>query len=313
MRHHRKPERTYHCVDKHISLDKKRIRRATHFAVAGWVLCAVLLFTANYSISAKTEALPIFDTHVHYSRDTWRVYSPGDIIDKMKRADVPRALVSSSPDEGTRMLYEQDPDRIVPFLRPYHGDVTSSNWYEKNDILSYFEQRLQTPIYQGIGEFHLHFDGNADEPVVRQTARLAVSQDLYLHVHSNARAVRTIFSNEPRVKILWAHAGMVEPPEVVAEMMDTYENLWVDISIREYDIAPQGKLDPAWRRLFLKHPDRITVGSDTWVTSRWGEYEQILEFDRHWLEQLPRDVAEKIAYRNAVRLFGSGLHTHLKQ
>jgi len=313
MRHHRIPRLTLRCVNAFLRPDKKRIRRSAHFAVAGLALCVVLLFTVNHSISAKTEALPIFDTHVHYSRDAWRVYSPSDIIGKMESANVPRALVSSSPDEGTRRLYEQDPDRIVPFLRPYHDDVNSGNWYNNDQILAYFEQRLKTPIYQGIGEFHLHFDGNADAAVVRQTARLAVSRGLYLHVHSNARAVRIIFSNEPQVKILWAHAGMVEPPEVVAEMMDRYENLWTDISIREYDIAPQGKLDPAWRKLFLKHPDRITVGSDTWVTTRWGEYEQVLEYDRHWLKQLPRDVAEKIAYRNAVSLFGSGPHTHLAQ
>ena len=260
----------------------------------------------SYSNSSNKNTLPIFDTHVHYSRDAWSVYPPAEIIAKMKNASVPRALVSSSPDDGTRMLYNEDPDRIVPFLRPYHADVNSGNWFVKNKVPGYLEHRLEKPIYKGIGEFHLHFDGNADAPVVRDTVEMAVSRGLFIHVHSNAKAVHRIFEYAPRSKILWAHAGMVETPEVVSEMMDRYKDLWTDISIREYDIAPDGNLDPAWRALFLKHPDRITVGSDTWITSRWGEYEQILEFDRHWLGQLPREVAEKIAYGNANRLFGAG-------
>jgi len=277
------------------------------------VFLVLLIFSAHHTIGGNKKTIPIFDTHVHYSRDAWGVYPPTEIIAKMENAGVPRALVSSSPDDGTRMLYKEDPDRIVPFLRPYHADINSGNWFGKSEVAEYLEQRLKKPIYQGIGEFHLHFDGNADAAVVRKAVEMAVSRGLYIHVHSNALAVRTIFGYAPASKILWAHAGMVETPEVVSEMMDQYQNLWADSSIREYDIAPQGNLDPGWRALFLKHADRITVGSDTWVTSRWGEYEQILEFDRHWLGQLPRDVAEKIAYGNAVRLFGAGPHRHLDQ
>ncbi|HEX9926535.1 MAG TPA: amidohydrolase family protein [Anaerolineae bacterium] len=253
--------------------------------------------------------LPIFDTHVHYNEAAWSVFPPGEIIAKMERANVPRALVSSTPDDGTRLLYEEDPDRIVPFLRPYYEHVHSGNWFEDDTVVPYLTERLETPIYRGIGEIHLHFDGHADAPIVRQTARMAVEQGLYLHVHSNAEAVRTIFGYEPEVKIPWPHAGMSESPDVVSQMMDEHEQLWTDISIREYQIAPDGNLDPAWRDLFLAHPDRITIGSDTWVTSRWGQYEQIMTFDRSWLNQLPGDVAEQIAFGNAARLFGAGPHT----
>jgi predicted TIM-barrel fold metal-dependent hydrolase len=142
---------------------------------------------------------------------------------------------------------------------------------------------------------------------------MAVERDFYLHVHSNSAAVRVIFGYEPDVKILWAHAGLSEPPEVAMQLMDEYRNLWVDISIREHAIAPGGELSENWQALFLKHPDRITIGSDTWIPSRWGQYEQVIEFDRGWLAQLPREVAEKIAYRNAVRLFGAGPHKHLQE
>jgi hypothetical protein len=272
-------------------------------AVVG-LMVGMLAAIAGLTIPAEPEQLPIFDTHVHYNENSWNHYSPGQIIGKIKAAGVMRALVSSSPDDGTRKLYELDPQRIVPFLRPYHDDVTSGDWFdEQHDILTYLENRLETPIYSGIGEIHLHFDGTAEEPIVRKTSRLAVARNLYLHVHSNAAEVRTIFENEPDIKILWAHAGLTEPPQTVARMLGTYQRLWVDISIRESEIAPGGILDPAWRDLFIRHPDRITVGSDTWVPQRWDEYGRILDFDRHWLGQLPESVAVKIAYANAVKLF----------
>ena len=275
-----------------------------------WLLLTGLCIPAVHA--QDVDPLPIFDTHVHYNADAWESYPSEEIIRKMETARVPRALVSSSPDEGTRRLYEFDPDRIVPFLRPYHDGIDQSNWFDHDTMLEYFRQRLETMSYTGIGEFHLHDIANADSPVVRQTARLAVERDVYLHVHSDAQVVRAILAYEPDAKILWAHAGVLDPPEVVSQMMDEFDNLWIDTSIREADIAPQGKLDPAWQALFLKHPERITVGSDTYTLTRWRLYEKIIELDRGWLDQLPREVAEQIAYRNAVRLFGAGSHTHLQ-
>ena len=253
--------------------------------------------------SKETEKLPIFDTHVHYKEPAWSVYPPDIVIDMMEKSGVTKALVSSSPDEGTRMLYREDPDRIIPCLRPYHDDVDSGNWHQKDGILEYFKERLQTPIYKGLGEFHIHNPIDADSAIIKKTVQLAVERNLYIHVHSNHQAVEKIFAYEPDVRILWAHAGMSDPPGVVSEMFDRFENLWIDISIREYEIAPNGQLDPQWKKLFLDHSDRITIGSDTWVNSQWANYERIIQFDRGWLSQLPPEVAMRIAYENAKRLF----------
>lgn len=267
-----------------------------------------VLFESGFSNNViasnnKSEKLPIFDTHVHYKEPAWSVYPPDIVIAMMERSGVSRALVSSTPDEGTRMLYREDPERIIPFLRPYHDHINSGNWHQQDQIIEYLKERLQMPIYKGLGEFHIHNPIDADSTVIKKTVQLAVEQNLYIHVHSNHQAVEKIFAYEPGVKILWAHAGMSDPPGVVSEMFNRFENLWVDISIREYEIAPNGTLDPEWEKLFLDHSDRITIGSDTWVNSQWDNYEGIIEFDRNWLSQLPTGVAAKIAYENAKRLF----------
>src|SRR5438034_1100159 len=69
------------------------------------------------------------------------------------------------------------------------------------------------------------------------------------------------------------------------------------------DVAPDGTLDPEWRALFVRHPDRFMVGTDTWTTSRWESVRPATAAVQRWLLQLPRDVAEQIAWKNGERLF----------
>jgi predicted TIM-barrel fold metal-dependent hydrolase len=108
----------------------------------------------------------------------------------------------------------------------------------------------------------------------------------------------------PQVRILWAHAGMSAPAATVGRLLEQSANLWVELSMR-FDIASGDRLDPAWRTVFLRYPDRFMIGTDTWTTSRWNELVGGMQTMRGWLAQLPREVAEQIAYRNAERLFGN--------
>ncbi|MGQ0663836.1 MAG: amidohydrolase family protein [Pseudomonadota bacterium] len=253
------------------------------------------------------ERLPIFDTHVHYSRPAWTLYPPASVAAILDAAGVRRALVSSSPDDGTLMLYRHDSDRVVPILRPYREGVTPGNWVDDPGLSTYLEERLRTGAYRGIGEVHLFDDGSAATPQVRRAVELAVERDIVVHVHSGAGPVRALFALEPRLKVLWAHAGMSEPPEVVGALLDRQAGLWTEVSFRAADIAPDGRIAPGWRDLFLRHPDRLMIGTDTYTTSRWDAYRSLVEEHRRWLALLPKEVAEAIAHGNADRLFGAGV------
>jgi hypothetical protein len=257
------------------------------------------------TLSSAPALLPIFDTHAHYSRNAWSEHSPQEIINKLVNSNVVRALVSSSPDEGTRRLYALDPVRILPGLRPYHDDVTTTNWETSEKTLPYLDERIGSPMYVALGEIHVHVQ-NIESPILQGAIQRALKRNLVLHIHSDAESLRAVLRVAPQARILWAHAGLSEAPATVSALLDEFPNVWTDISIREYAIAPNGTLADEWRALFLKHPDRITIGTDTWIPERWTAYEQIIARDRVWLDQLPRDVAEKIAFRNAVTLFGAG-------
>ena len=256
---------------------------------------------------ASADTLPIIDTHVHYSEPAWALMTPAQVVDLLEKSVVPQALVSSTPDTGTVALYEQDQARIVPFLRPYHAAIGPSVWAISPTVPAYLAERLKRPIYRGIGEIHLFNLADVDGAVVERTLKLALAQGLFLQVHSGAEVIERLFARQPTLRILWAHAGLTEAPERVSQLLDAHVNLWTETSFREFEIAPRGQLDERWRRAFLRHPDRFMIGSDTYVNGRWQQYGDILAFDRRWLDQLPRAIAEAIAFRNAARVFDLAL------
>jgi predicted TIM-barrel fold metal-dependent hydrolase len=223
----------------------------------------------------------------------------------MDKPGVAMGLVSSTPGEGTIKLWEYAPNRIVPELRPYHGEAGSSNWTKAPSMADYLVQRLNEYPHEGIGEFHLHNVDSSDELLLQKIAELAKSNNIYVHVHSGKEPMDQLFSLEPKLKIIWAHAGMSESAQTVEAMMATYKTLYADTSFREWDIlGSEGTIDPAWRRVLERFSDRFMIGSDTCVNSQWDNYEQIMAVNRRWLSQFPRALAEKFAYKNAERLFG---------
>ena len=257
-------------------------------------------------IGDAIKDVPIFDAHIHYKEPAWAAYPVSSIIELMDTSGVAMGLVSSTPDDGTIMLWDYAPNRIVPELRPYHGDAGSSNWAKSPDMAAYLEQRLETYPHTGIGEFHIRSLDMSDEPLFRKIIALARKDDLFLHVHSGPEPIRWLYSLDPEVKIIWAHAGLGEPPEAVYSLMSDHPTLAADTSLREFAInnGPDGKLNPAWEKIVIDFQDRLMVGSDTWVNGQWDNYESIIASNRAWLSKLPRDIAEKIAYKNAQRLFG---------
>jgi predicted TIM-barrel fold metal-dependent hydrolase len=268
------------------------------------LLAAAPALSQADEIGAGVAELPIFDAHMHYKQPAWEPYPVATVIELMDRSGVAMALVSSTPDAGTIRLWEYAPGRIVPELRPYHGDAGSGNWTKSPGMADYLKERLAAYDHEGIGEFHVHSLDPADRPLLAAIAAMAKERGIPIHIHSGATPVRLFYELEPALTVIWAHAGMSEPPDVVGEMLDAYPTLHADTSYREREILGDGELDPAWRAVIMRHPDRLMIGTDTWVNSQWDDYEGLIALNRSWLARLPRDVAERIAYRNAARLFG---------
>jgi hypothetical protein len=262
------------------------------------IVAAALAGALASGAQAQGE-LPLVDAHLHYSHDAWTGLPPAEAVALLRVAGLKQAFVSSSSDDGTQMLVREAPDLIVPVLRPYRQRGELSTWFRDESVVPYLEQRLERHRYAGIGEFHVYGD-DAASPVVSRVIDLARKRRLFLHAHSDAKAVERIFEQDPEATVLWAHAGFAEP-DVVGGMLDRYPRLRADLAFRN-DHAPGGELDPAWRSLFLRHSDRFMVGTDTFTPERWHFVKEHASASRRWLKTLPGDVAAKIAHGNAEAL-----------
>ena len=262
------------------------------------VLCALMLPPHAHA----ADPLPIFDAHVHYSEQAWERIPPKEAIALLRKAGVKRALVSSTNDDGNQKLYAEAPDLILPSLRTYRTRADISTWFRDESVAAYLQERLKKYRYAAIGEFHV-YGADADAPVARLAVQLAKQHKLFLHAHSDVDAVERIFKQDPNARVLWAHSGF-ERPEKVREMLRKHKNLWCDLAFRN-DHAAGGKLDADWRAAFMEFPDRFMVGTDTYTAERWHYVVEHANWSRGWMADLPRDVAERIAYRNGDAIFGN--------
>ncbi|MBN9089267.1 MAG: amidohydrolase family protein [Reyranella sp.] len=254
-------------------------------------LAAVLLLLP-LAARAETE-MPIFDAHLHYSHDAWEVVPPQAFVDILRKANIKRALVSSSNNEGTKMLQDRAPEIIVPELRPYRSRGELGTWAKDPTVIPFIEDLLAKRKYVAIGEFHI-YSADADLPNMRRVVQLAR--------HSDADAVERHFAQDPEARVRWAHSGF-ERPETVRAMLSKHRNLWCDLAFLTAH-ASNGKVTPGWREAFLEFPDRFLVGTDSFTPERLHYVAEHARWSRQWLADLPRDTAEKIGFRNGERLFG---------
>lgn len=279
--------------------------RAFRLPMAG-LLAAVLTLAGALPLirpaAAADTRMPIFDAHVHYSHDAWDRTPPKEAIAILRKAGLKRAMVSSSSDDGTQKLYAEAPDLVVPSLRPYRKRGELSTWMRDESVIPHLEDRLRRFRYAAIGEFHV-YGADADLPVVRRMVLLAKQHKLWLHLHGDSDAVDRVFLQDPEARILWAHSGF-DRPEAVRAMLKKHRRLYADLAFRN-DHATNGKVDPAWREAFMEFPDRFLVGTDTFTPERWHYIVEHADWSRAWLADLPKEVAERIGWRNGETLFTS--------
>lgn len=270
--------------------ERKMIKKPIAFALA------------LVAMPVAAEPLPIFDAHIHYSHDAVDLVPPQDIAKILREAGVKKALVSSSDDNGTQLLKDAAPDIIVPALRPYRRRGAISTWMHDATVIDYLRDRLGQFEYEAIGEFHAYGDDIQTE-VIQTMIAMARDRNLILHHHGDRAALDQIMATWPEARVLWAHAGFVDP-EDVADALRTYPRLWADLAVRS-EMSRGGVVPNPWRKVFLEFPDRFMVGTDTYTPERWYYVGRHAAFSREWLSDLPPEVARKIAFENAEAMLSA--------
>ncbi len=164
-------------------------------------------------------------------------------------------------------------------------------------------------------------------PGTRKLLQAVAPLDIPLMVHfenyawdRDAPKFHRLFAQWPDQTFIIPHMAFATP-EQVTELLSRHPNVYMTISKKERamkgfsdadkadaigsSLVDSGfRLRPEWREVLLRFQNRLLFATDPHWPSLWDSYQQPVLVHRVLLGQLPREAAEKIAYKNAERLYG---------
>ena len=228
--------------------------------------------------------------------------------------------------EGVRRRFEETAQRIIASgakgfgeITAHHVSLSPSHGYESVPADHPLFLLLADIAAQHDVPIDLHFDPVPAD--VEKPANLSSPRNPAV-LKANIGGFERLLAHNRKAKILWAHAG-ADPvgyftPKLVRELLGRHPNL--ALSVRPTApfpgsmVHPKGAINDDWIALLGDFPDRFVIGSDSFVVAKAYTgadapriFEQRSEIQRRGirrlLSHLPADLARRIGYENAERLY----------
>ena len=275
---------------------------------------ATVVFVGAVAAPASAEySGPMIDAHSHLPKaaaiDTY--------VDAMKRHNVTKVVllgvggVQKDDLAWIQAAARKHPTRVItglPLANPTDDGAAQT-----------IDAALAKAGARVIGEIHIRQVSRkierdpSDGPfsrVLEVAGRRGVP--VVIHDELNERATSALaaaLKANPRTTVVLAHAGSASP-KVLEPLLGAHPNLLVDLSGMHFQRKPSlatetGPLDREWKALLEKMPDRFLMGIDVWAPQLFepAMLDRLMKWTRRILGELPASVAERIAYRNAAKLF----------
>ena len=307
-----------------------------HWLIRAVVLASLVgLFHATSGqvrVAAQGAPMPLADMHFHALQNV----SPQDALKEMDRAGVRWASSGARGMDTFWLPYVQAaPNRFAPFsgqgpLANIVRNQGEAAWKLTspgiNQYLKVLEENLRSGRFHGIGEVIINnVDSRAgqpgahypvDSPLVRRLFILAGTYHVPLSFHVQAdpdslQEMERLLAQDPKVTIIWCHAGSFASARQVAQLMERYPNFYADLAGRddrrrgprvktESVAGERRRLRSDWRVLLEARSDRFFIGTD--MLDDMSEYQAKISFFRDVLAQLGPEAAKRIGYENAQGL-----------
>jgi hypothetical protein len=165
-----------------------------------------------------------------------------------------------------------------------------------------------------------------DAPLFRELYKLSIKHKVPLPMHmqwhpESVEQLGQLLASDREGVVLLSHCGKDSQAEQIRVFFEKHSNVLCDLGFRS---PPQAAMEsgqdpartiywgaglfskpgikPEWARLIEDYPDRFMVAVDD--VHRWSTYDEVVKVIRTGLlAQLRPETAEKVAYRNAVRVF----------
>ena len=289
-------------------------RRALPVTLLAAALVATLVGARPPIAQAVEYAGPLIDAHSHLgSAKAMDAYA-----EAMKRHNVAKVVLL-----GVGGVQKEDPAWIAAAARKYPDRVIAAIPVPDptdDGAAARLEAELGRSSARAIGEIHLrqmgsrNIDRDPGHPAFGKILEVAARRGLPVVVHfeltdAAAAALDKALAAHRKATLVLAHAGE-GPPTRVEGLLTRNPNLVVDLSGMHFQRKPAlasetGPLDPSWKALIEKFPDRFLMGVDVWAPRLFepAMLDRLFTWTRRVLGELPPGVAERVGYKNAATLF----------
>jgi predicted TIM-barrel fold metal-dependent hydrolase len=285
------------------------MRRAGALAVAA--MLTLTLFGPAAAVDYYTG--PLIDAHAHLPNAT----AIDPYVAAMRRHNVTKVLllgvggVQPEEQEWIDAALKKYPELVAAGVRV--SDPTNMAAAGQLDVeLSRTKARV-------MGEAHIrqvsrNIERDPSAPAFMQILELSAQRGIPVVVHDElspaaSASLEAALAAHRQSVIVLAHAG-ASKPAALEPLLARNANLMIDLSGMHFQRTPslaseKGSLDRGWKTLITKMPDRFVMGLDVWMASLFepAMLDRLITWTRRVLGELPPDVAEQVAWKNAATLY----------
>ena len=264
--------------------------------------------------AAADYAGPLIDAHSHVpNASAIDAYAAA-----MKRHNIAKVVllgvggVQKDDPQWIAAAAKAHPDRVVaglPVPEPTRGDAAGT-----------LDVELARTKAHVMGEVHLRqlsrkIDRDPNDTHFLEILKLAAERGVPIVIHyemttaSAAAQLEKALGTRPEAVVVLAHAGEAKPAEI-EKVLARNANLMIDLSGMHFQRTPSlasetGPLDAKWKALIEKMPERFIMGIDVWAPRLFEPtmLDRLMRWTRRVLGQLSPAAAERVAWKNAAKLY----------
>jgi hypothetical protein len=284
--------------------------------------------------------LPIIDVEFHYVLRIEKIEKLLKKMDENGVALIWLMPYERLGSEESLKLNELYPHRFVPttvggdgplwhssdrgFLEKLKKDVLSDKYFAMGEFEArHYPNPLIKVKRESPWDTHMPVDSEAMEVVFDLSSKTGIP--FLLHHEAEDQLLpelERMLSRYPNAKVIWCHVGWNRNPKTwktlttadgVRKFLTKYPNLYFDFLQLQtepgpgavmHDIYPGGvfSLNRKWKKVIEEFPERFLLSSD--INPRvFDKYDEtIARYRKVLLRQVNKEVAAKIAYKNAWKL-----------
>jgi predicted TIM-barrel fold metal-dependent hydrolase len=275
------------------------------------VAAALLFFTPAAWAADYTG--PLIDAHSHVSS----AKAIDAYVAAMKRHDVRKVVLL-----GVGGVQKEDAAWIAAAAKKYPDQVVVGVPVPdpmSKGAANALDAALKQTKGRAVGEVHVRqvvrkIDRDISAPAFLELLAVAARHGAPVIIHDELTAgptehLENALAANRKATIVLAHAGEATPGALEA-VLARNSNLMVDLSGMHFQRTPSlasesGPLDPKWKALIEKMPERFLIGIDVWAPRLFepAMLDRLMKWTRRVLGELSPEVAERVAWKNAAALY----------